>query len=360
MRRRFVTTRRGKAGLPPGTPIHVGERPLTPVGFTVFEYGPDSCIEHSPPDAAACIAIERTAPVTWINVDGVYDVTAVTQICSALGVHPLVQEDIVNTDQRPKAEDYDSYLYVVLRMLRSLPNGDGEPVAAIVSEQVSIVVADRLVVTFQERPGDVFDAVRERLRSGKGTVRRKGADYLAYCLMDAIVDHYFILLEQIEARIEPLEEAVVSAPHNDSPRAIQALKRDLLVLRRTLWPLREMVYRLSREGARAITDDTRVFLRDLYDHVIHVIDLIETFQELAAGTMDIYLSSISNRMNNIMKVLTIISTIFIPLTFIAGIYGMNFAYMPELEWRWAYPVTLAGMGTIALVMLRFFRKKGWI
>ncbi|TVQ25379.1 MAG: magnesium and cobalt transport protein CorA [Spirochaetaceae bacterium] len=360
MQRRFVTTRRDKTGLPPGTPIHVGSRPTDPVRFTVFQYGPDSCTEHSPPDAAACTAIERNAPITWINVDGVYDVTAVTQICSALGVHPLVQEDIVNTDQRPKAEDYGSYLYVVLRMLRSLPNGDPAGTPAIVAEQVSLIVMEGLVVSFQEHEGDVFEAVRERLRSGKGSVRRKGPDYLAYCLMDAIVDHYFILLEHIEGRIEPLEEAVVSDPNSDAPRAIQALKRDLLVLRRTLWPLREMIYRLSREGAGAITDDTRVFMRDLYDHVIHVIDLIETFQELAAGTMDIYLSSISNRMNNIMKVLTIISTIFIPLTFIAGIYGMNFSNMPELEWRWAYPVTLAGMAAIALVMLRFFRKKGWI
>lgn len=357
MARRMLSTRRHKAGLPPGTPVHIGERAGTSDGvqITVFEYDAGTCIERTLNDIEQCAELTLQKAVTWINVDGVHDVATVTRLCELFGAHPLVQEDIVNTDQRPKAEEYEGYLFMVVKMLRQ-----SETNHAIEAEQMSVLLMDRLVISFQERPGDVFDTLRARLRNGKGTVRRRGSDYLAYCLLDAIVDHYYILLEQIEARIEPLEEAVATDPQPDSVRTIQHLKRDLLHLRRNLWPMREMIYRLSREGAAVIADETRLFLRDLYDHVIHVIEILETFQELVGGTMEIYLSSISNRMNNIMKVLTIISTIFIPLTFVAGIYGMNFVHMPELEWRWAYPATLGVMVLIALVMLRFFRRKGWI
>ena len=355
MTRRIVSTRRAKAGLPPGTPVHVGERRADGVRFSVMTFGADGCDEHTPPDVPACVALRGTAAVTWINIDGVHDVAVVTEICKAFDVHPLVQEDVVNTDQRPKAEDYGSYLFLVIKMLQHASDGAG-----ISTEQVSMIVMDGLVISFQERPGDVFQNVRERIRTGKGNVRKRGADYLAYCLIDAVVDHYFIMLEQIESQIEPLEEEVVTNPAPGSVRTIQGLKRDLLLLRRSLWPLREMVYRLSREGAPAIADDTKVFLRDLYDHVIHLIELVETFQELASGTMDVYLSSISNRMNSVMKVLTIISTIFIPLTFIAGVYGMNFLFMPELEWRYAYPAVLGVMVGIVAFMIRFFRKKGWL
>ena len=351
--RRIVFPRREKAGLPPGTPVHIGSRRGE---FLISTFGYDrERSEERTVTVDECVRIEPGPGVTWINVDGVHNVQAVTRICDAFGIHPLVQEDIVNTDQRPKAEEYDGYLFAVVKMVRQ-PNEDH----SIEVEQVSVVVMDRLVISFQERPGDVFDSVRGRLRSGKGRLRRHGADYLAYCLLDAIVDHYYILLEGIEARIEPLEQNALDDPQPESMRAIQDLKRDLLHLRRSLWPMREMIYRLSREGAAVVADETRVFLRDLYDHVIHVIEILETFQEIVSGTMDIYLSSISNRMNNIMKVLTIISTIFIPLTFVAGVYGMNFAHMPELEWRWAYPVTLGVMGVIALLMLRFFRRKRWI
>lgn len=355
MVKRMLSTRKHKAGLAPGTPVHIGERGGHDVQISVFEYDAATCVERELESATQCAALPLQAAVTWVNVDGVHDVATVTEICEVFGIHPLVQEDIVNTDQRPKAEEYDGYLFAVVKMLRQ-PGQRHE----IEVEQVSILLMERLVISFQERAGDVFDTVRGRLRSGKGSVRRRGADYLAYCLLDAIVDHYYILLEQIEMRLEPLEEAAVADPRTDTARAIQALKRDLLHLRRSLWPMREMIYRLSREGAAVIAEETRVFLRDLYDHVIHVIEIVDTFQEIAAGTMDIYLSSISNRMNNIMKVLTIISTIFIPLTFVAGIYGMNFVFMPELQWRWAYPATLGVMALIALVMLRFFRRKKWI
>lgn len=351
--RRILSPRRQKAGLPPGTPVHIGQAGGA-VRITVYEYDEHQWSVRTLDDQGDLGDLQRDAGVVWINVDGVHDVETVTRVCEHFGIHPLVQEDIVNTDQRPKAEEYDGYLYVVVKMI--LQSADAQ---TIDPEQISLVVMDRVVVSFQQRTGDVFDPLRSRIRAGKGRVRREGADYLGYCLLDAIVDHYFILLEGIEGRIEPLEEAVLVNPDPVAMVTIQALKRDLLFLRRSLWPMREMIYRLSREGSSVVTEDTRLFLRDLYDHVIHIIEILETFQEIVAGTMDIYLSSISNRMNNIMKVLTIIATIFIPLTFIAGVYGMNFVFMPELEWRWSYPVILALMALVAAVMLRFFRRKGW-
>lgn len=352
--RKILSPRRQKAGLPPGTPVHIGEAEGT-VRVTVYEYDEHQWSERTLNDPGDLEVPDRDSGVVWINVDGVHDIGIVTRVCERFGIHPLVQEDIVNTDQRPKAEEYDGYLYVVVKMIRQ--SADAE---TIDPEQISLIVMNRLVISFQQRTGDVFDSLRSRIRSGKGRVRREGADYLAYCILDAIVDHYFILLEGIEGRIEPLEEAVLVNPDPKAMVTIQALKRDLLFLRRSLWPMREMIYRLSREGAAVVREDTRPFLRDLYDHVIHLIEILEAFQEIVAGTMDIYLSSVSNRMNNIMKVLTIIATIFIPLTFVAGVYGMNFAFMPELEWRWSYPAILALMALVAALMLRFFRRKGWI
>ncbi len=352
---RVLSTRRKKAGTAPGTPVHVGRRKYDATRITVFEYDAAVCEERELASPRDCAALDRARAITWINVEGVHDVSTVSTICEAFGVHSLVQEDIVNTDQRPKVEEYDGYLFGVLKMARR-PEHQEE----IEIEQVSLLLLDGLVISFQERGGDIFEPVRNRLRTGKGSVRRRGPDYLAYCLMDAIVDHYYILLEQIEERIGPLEQQAIADPQPEIARSIQSLKRELLQLRRSLWPMREMVYRLSREEVPLIGEGSRVFLRDLYDHVIHIIEILETFQELVSSTMDIYLSSISNRMNNIMKVLTIIATIFIPLTFVAGVYGMNFVYMPELEWRWAYPATLGVMAGIAGVMLRFFRRKGWV
>jgi len=373
MIKRKLFTRAHKAGLAPGTPVHIGEKNEQPVAVSVMEYDADGCSSRTELSLDELIALPLRSTVTWINVDGVHNVSTVTRICERFGIHTLVQEDIVNTDQRPKVDEYDGYLFVVLKMLRrheTAPRPEGTTAKAqrqaameqhlIEVEQVSLLILDGVIISFQEFAGDVFDPIRNRLRNGKGSLRRRAADYLGYCLLDAIVDQYYILLEQIETRIEPIEEVVVLDPSPEVVVQIQSLKRDLLYLRRSLWPTREMVYRLSREESSMIGADTRLFLRDLYDHVIHVIEILEGLQELASGSMDIYLSSISNRMNSIMKVLTIISTIFIPLTFVAGIYGMNFIHMPELEWPWAYPATLGVMALTALGMLRFFRSKRWI
>ena len=373
MIKRKLFTRAQKAGLAPGTPVHIGEKNEQPVSISVIEYDADGCSSQKRLSPEELLELPLSSAVTWINLDGVHDVDTVTRICGHFGIHTLVQEDIVNTDQRPKVDEYDGYLFVVLKMLRRQdPNATSEQTTVqerrnlatenhlILVEQVSVVIMDGVVLSFQEFPGDVFDPTRKRLRTGKGSIRRRGADYLGYCLLDAIVDHYYILLEQLETRIEPLEDRVIADPTPEVAAQIQSLKRDLLYLRRSLWPTREMVYRLSREEFTTIGTDTRLFIRDLYDHVIHVIEILEGLQEIASGTMDMYLSGISNRMNSIMKVLTIISTIFIPLTFVAGIYGMNFIHMPELGWPWAYPATLGGMAVIALAMLRFFRRKRWI
>ena len=353
--RRILTKRTQKTGLAPGTPIHIGERRSESTNITVFEYDESEVHERQLSGAEECREYRDSKRVVWINIDGVHDISAVETIGEIFGIHPLVQEDIVSTNQRPKVEEYDSYLYSIVKMLY-----EEQDAGILQAEQVSIIVTPRIVISFQEREGDVFNPVRERLRTGKGIVRRRGSDYLAYCLIDAIVDHYFQIMEDLEDRILPLEEEVVDNPRPAVLQRIHGLKNDLVFLRRSLWPLREMLARLYREQLPPIRKDTRPFIRDVHDHTIQVIEILESFREIVSGLMDIYMSSISNRMNNIMKVLTIIATIFIPLTFIAGVYGMNFQHMPELAWRWGYPAALGVMALVFVGMLIFFKRRKWL
>jgi magnesium transporter len=266
-----------------------------------------------------------------------------------------VQEDILNTTQRPKFDDYGDYLYAVVKMLR----WDAEREEAEI-EQVSLVLGKNFVFSFQEREGDVFDPIRHRIRNAKGRIRKMSADYLAYCLIDAIVDGYFVILEHLGDRIEAVEANLVSNPTPQTLREIHALKRESLLLRRSIWPLREVVSGLERTESQLVADATHVYLRDVYDHSVQVIDTMETFRDMLTGMLDTYLSSLSNRMNEVMKVLTIIATIFIPLTFIAGIYGMNFRHMPELQWRWGYAAALVAMAIVAVGMLLHFRRRKWL
>ena len=353
---KFLPRRSQKTGLPPGTPVHIGEIRKERPRITVFEYGEQGCTERELEDPAECRRVDGGAGgVAWINVDGVHDVAIIQSLGEMFRIHPLVQEDIVNTGQRTKVDSYDGALFLTLKMLSQEASG-----GSFRSEQVSLFVRPGLVISFQEQEGDVFDPIRERLRQGKGQVRRRGSDYLAYCLIDAIVDHYFVILEALEDRIQPLEEAVVETPEPQVMQSIQAVKRELIFLRRTLWPLREMLARLEREDTSIVRKDTVPFLRDVHDHTIQVIEILESFQEIVSSLLDIYMTSISNRMNAIMKVLTIIATIFIPLTFIAGVYGMNFRFMPELEWRWGYPAVLGFMAAVFVGMLVFFRRKKWL
>jgi magnesium transporter len=264
-------------------------------------------------------------------------------------------EDIVNTGQRPKLDNFDDYIYAVFKMLWF-----NEKENMVVSEQVSLVVGENYLISFQEEMGDVFDSVRSRIRKGSVRIRKGGCDYLAYTLIDAIVDQYFLILEKISERIEKLETAVMDSSTHDTLHLIHGLKREAIYLRKQVWPLREVVNQLTREETTLIRDSIHVFLRDVYDHITQVIDNIESFRDILSGITDLYLSTMSNRMNEVMKILTIIATIFIPITFVAGIYGMNFKNMPELEWEWGYTAVWAVMIAIAFALLYFFRRKRWL
>ncbi len=345
-----------KAGLPPGSLVHTGERKIGEVKISLMEYDAASFFESQLAAMDACLALPEKQTVTWLNVDGLHDAELMAHLGSCFSLHPLVLEDVLSTDQRPKYEDYDEYLYVVLRMLRYDPT-----VLKVKAEQVSIVLSQRYVLTFQEGvAGDVFDSVRMRLREDKGRIRKMGADYLAYTLLDTIVDNYFVVLDQMGERIELLENELVTNPTRKTLRMIHTLRGDALFLRRAVWPLREVINSFARGDSPFITDGTRLYLKDVYDHTIHAIDTLETYREMLSGMLDIYLSSMSNRLNEVMKVLTIIATIFMPLTFLAGVYGMNFKHMPELEWQWGYPLIWTIMIVIALVMLVAFRKRKWL
>lgn len=352
---KIIKGRSKKSGLPPGTLVHIGEKSDREIRIKVMDYGRDRCEEKEIKGLQECFYFADTSVVSWIDVEGLHEVELIQQLGDCGGFSPLMLEDIVNTDQRPKLEDFDDYLYIVLKMLHERGNDE------IAVEQVSLVVGANFVISFQEGlEGDAFGPVRERIRNGKGKIRTMGADYLAYSLIDAVVDGYFGVLERVGGRIEGLEEEVVASPRPETVRAIHRLKREMIVLRKALWPLREVIGALERRESPLISEPVSVYLRDVYDHTIQAIDAVEAYRDILAGLLDIYLSSLSNRMNEIMKFLTIIGTIFLPLTFIAGIYGMNFRNMPGLDWRWGYFTALLLMLAVAVVMLFYFKRKKWL
>jgi len=311
--------------------------------------------EKEAKEVEECFPFKDKPTVTWINIDGIQRIDVIEKIGKYFSLHPLALEDIVNTGQRPKMEDFVDYIFVVLKMLYY-----DEKERETKAEQLSLVLGPNWVISFQENEGDVFDPIRERIRADKGRIRKMGADYLVYALIDAVVDNYFIILEKIGEKIEEIEDELVANPAPETLQAIHNLKRQMIFLRKSVWPLREVISRLERWESQLINKSTDIYLRDVYDHTIQVIDAIETFRDMLSGMLDIYLSSVSNRMNEVMKVLTIIATIFIPLTLVAGLYGMNFRYMPELEWPWGYPLVLFFMFAIGVLMLIYFRKKKWL
>ncbi|MDP2897128.1 MAG: magnesium/cobalt transporter CorA [bacterium] len=343
------------AGLPPGTPVHIGERKTEHVRITVMDYDESRFEEKEMKSAEECFPFRDKPTITWMNVDGLHDLPVIEKIGECFGLHPLILESIVNTQQRPKVEDLQDYIFVVLKMLY-LGKGDSE----VTGEHVSLVIGCNFVISFQESKGDVFEPIRDRIRTGKGRLRKMGSDYLGYALIDAIVDNYFIILESLGDKVEVLEEKLIGRPAPQTLRGIHRLKRQLLFLRRAVWPLREVISGLERSEAGLIKKATRLYLRDVYDHTIQVIDTVETLRDMVAGMLDIYLTSLSNRMNEVMKVLTIVATIFIPLTFVAGIYGMNFKHMPELEWRYGYVFAWGLMIAMSAFMLLYFKRKKWI
>ncbi len=343
-----------KPGSSPGTIVHTGLQKVEQVRISFIDYDSAELRERRMESIEECFPLRDRQTVTWINVDGLHNVALIESLGKHFGLHPLVLEDIAAVNQRPKMEEYDDYLYIVLHML----DFDSER-KHVLHEQLSLVLGANFVLTFQERIGDVFDPVRERLRSAKGRIRTRGPDYLAYALIDAVVDSYFTLLERIGDHVEELDESVMEAPTEATLHRIHALKREMLFMRRTVWPVREVAAQLYRSEHALIQDETKVYLRDVYDHSVQSLDTVETLRNVTAGLTDLYLSSVGQRQNEVMKVLTIMASIFIPLTFLAGVYGMNFKYMPELEVPWAYPALLAAMAAVAAGMSWYFKRRGW-
>jgi len=344
-----------KAGLPPGTLVHIGEKMTEKTRVAVVEYDGQDFQEKELKNFETCYIFPKEPAVTWVNVVGIQQVEVLEKLGNCFTVHPLALEDILNTEQRPKVEDYGEDLFIVVKLITYNEKKD-----EVDAEQISLILRPNALISFQEKEGDDFAAVKERLRAGKGRLRKMGADYLAYTLLDVVVDQYFVVLEKLGERIEVLEGKLLADPGTATLQKIQNLKREMLLLRKWIWPLREIISSLERGEFSVIQESTRIYLRDVYDHAIQVMDAVEIYRDMLSGMLDIYLSSLNNRMNAVMKVLTIIATIFMPLTFLAGVYGMNFKHMPELDWPWGYPLILVVMAFVAILMLTLFRRKKWL
>lgn len=354
MHRRIKHAKKG-VGLPPGTLLHPGEIRAEKMRLILYTYDAGFYRqEEVRPEELAERDFSGGGQVHWLQVVGLSSVPVIEQVGNCFSLHPLVLEDILTTDQRPKLEDYGDYTYLVLKMFHHQHSGDAY------TEQISIVLGRQFVLSFQETDGALFTPVVERLKNAKGRFRSQGADYLAYALLDTVVDNYFVLLENLGEQIELLEDKLIVEPDRQTLTEIYSLKNDMLFMRKAIWPLREIVNALDRGESKLFCENTLIYLRDVYDHIIQVIDTVETYRDMVSGMLDIYLSSVSHKLNEVMKLLTIISTIFIPLTFIAGVYGMNFKYMPELEWEYGYPVVWFVMLAVAAVMVRYFHKRKWI
>jgi len=327
------------------------------VRISVIDYTPEVLEEKFVENVEECFAYMDRESITWINVDGVSDSEIMRKLGQHFGMHPLVVEDIMSTDQRPKVEDYGNHLYIVVRMLRW---NDKE--SALIDEQVSLLLGKGFVVSFQEEvEGDVFEPVRQRIRSAKGPIRKSGSDYLAYAILDAVVDAYFSVLEQVGDGIEDIEDRLTGDPSPAALRKLHAMKRELIFLRKAAWPLREVVGNLTRGASSLITPEAATYLRDVHDHTIQVADTVETYRDMLAGALDLHLSVVSNRMNEVIKFLTIIGTVFLPMTFVAGVFGMNFVNaVPEWDNPLGFGIVLALMLTVSIGLLAYFHRRKWI
>ncbi|MDZ7821061.1 MAG: magnesium/cobalt transporter CorA [Candidatus Marinimicrobia bacterium] len=352
---RFLKKKHVPAGNIPGEPVFIGEKRTDVTEMHVIDYDAEHVGEARPDNIDALFKYRKTDSVTWININGVHDTERIRTIAEGFGVHVLITEDIVNTDQRPKMEEYDDHLFFVAKMI----SYDKE-LKRIHAEQLSMVLGNNFLITFQERPGDVFETVRERIRRKRGRIRECGADYLAYVLMDTVIDNYLFLMEHLGEQIEDLEEVLLGNPDKNTLGAINDFKHEMNYLRKSIRPAKEFILHLSRLDSDLIQTKTRPFLKDLLDIATQALEAVDTYRTMLTDHLEIYKSNVSNRLNEIMKVLTIFSAIFIPLTFIAGVYGANFVYMPELNWPYAYPVFWGVLITVALVMLRFFKRKKWL
>jgi magnesium transporter len=359
---RYIKKISQKTGLQPGTVVYIGDERKEPVSINigVIDYDKTEYRQFDVASAEECFPYRDSKTVSWININGIHDVSLIEKLGGHYGIHPLVLEDIANTGHRPKLEEGENYIFIVIKMLSLDEKGK------IKSEQVSIVFGPNYVISFQERKGDVFDPLRDRLKKTVPRVKFMGTDYLAYGLIDAVVDHYFYILENLGERIQDMEDELAENPRKENLSVIHELKRELIYMRRSVWPLREVIGGLDRSESDLIHDYTAPYIRDLYEHAVQVIDTVETFRDMVSGLLDIYLSSVSNKMNEVMKVLTIIATIFIPLGFLAGVYGMNFDTsispfnLPELGFRYGYPLFWLVALLIGGGLFWFFKRKRWI
>ncbi|MFP4453565.1 MAG: magnesium/cobalt transporter CorA [Desulfobacterales bacterium] len=344
-----------KFGMAPGSLVYIGDEQKAPISITVMDYSKEDLTETVVQDLSECLDYVMRDSVTWVNISGIHDTEMIGELGRVFDLHPLLLEDVLNTETRPKLDDYDDTLFAVLKMIDYNPE-----IRELDHEQVSLVIKKGVVISLQEKEGDVFNPVRERIRKAKGRIRKSGTDYLAYALMDMIVDHYFAILEQIGEQIEVLQDEVTDDPGRRTIQDIHRYKHQIIYLRKAVWPVREIIAGLLRDESQLVGSDVRVYLRDVYDHTIQVVDTVETHRDILSGVLDIYLTGISNKMNEVMKVLTVIATIFIPLTFLAGVYGMNFEHMPELSWKYAYPAVWAVFLAIFAGMVWWFKRKKWL
>ena len=352
---RFLKKREASIGQAPGELIFIGEQKVQETTIRLIDYDQEQLKEQDLLDIRAGLPYKETATVTWININGLHDTSLIKEIGTGFGLHSLVLEDIVNTGQRPKMEEYDDYLFFVLKMMRYDPTDQ-----KLKNEQLSIVLGKTFLLTFQERPGDVFEPVRERIRKRKGRIRRVGIDYLAYALLDTIVDNYIFIIERLGEQIEEIESEILSNPSQQVLYRINTYKREISYMRKTIRPAKDFVLQLSRLDSDLIHEQTLPFLKDLLDLATQAVEIVDTYRDMLSDHHDIYNTTVSNRLNEIMKVLTIFSAIFIPLTFIAGIYGTNFEYLPELHYRYSYLVFWGILIAVALTMIKFFKRRNWL
>lgn len=343
-----------KAGLPPGTLVYTGDKKEEKARINLIDYDPENLRETEDISLEDCIPCRDSKTTSWIRVIGLHDIDLISKIGAAFNLHPLLLEDIVNTGQRTKIEDFEDYIFIVIKLINSSEDGE------LTINQVSLILAKNFIITFEETKSQILGVIIGRIQKAKGRIRKSGTDYLTYAILDAVVDSYFNLLELYGDGIEEVEEKLATDPTPEKLQAIRNLKTEMILIRKSVWPVREVISILQQTGEPLIGDGIHIYLRDVYDHTIQVADTIESLRDIISGLLDIYLSSLSNRMNEVMKVLTIFASIFIPLTFLAGVYGMNFEYMPELGWHWSYFVVLGIMLTVIIGMLSYFKRKRWL
>jgi magnesium transporter len=350
----LVKKQSAKLGLPPGTLIHIGEQRVNQTQIRSMIYDQSRVEEHEFTDPMQCKRLASEPGVTWIDVDGVHDVNLIGRLGAEFGLHPLVLEDIVNTNQRPKLQDFGDYIFIVIKFL-DFDEAEDE----IASDQISIILGPDFVLSFSERLGDEFRAVRQQLRDASNRLRARGTEYLTYRLVDSVVDHYFQIVERIGSRLEDLEDRLLENTAGNFLPELHNIKRELLFMRTNIWPLRPLMDELKAASSLLLGSEIRHYWDDVRDHVLNVVEMIETLRDMGAGNLEVYLSTIQYRQNDVMKVLTIIATIFLPLTFLVGVWGMNFQHMPEIPWKWGYAAAWAVMIGITVGMLWWFRRKRW-